>query len=244
MRSLTKVLAVIAGLAVSAEGEEWRLIASCPTPGAAPRGYDGRGYGMGYVVQARTNPYAYYINTDSGSVYSSFPIPGGAGVWGISVASGGGFWVSDIRTSYIYAVTSAGSVVSSFVCPLTGPADLDYGLNGYLYVAIPQGNVIAVVNPITGSLVETYAGPGAHPTSNTECGIFVADDFTHSIYATGLPIITGVQKPTGLGWTCPIGDDWTIWLYVVDDATDRVYTYIGTDAVAPTSLGRVRALFR
>ncbi len=244
MRSLTTVVLVIAGLAVSAEGEEWRLIASCPTPGVAPRGYDGHRSGIGYIVQAGNSAYAYCIDTDTGSVYSSFPIPGGGGVWGISRGFGRGFWISDIRSSHIYAVTSEGSVVSSFVCPVGKPADLDFGLDGYLFVAVPERNVIAVVNPTTGSLVETYAAPGAHPTSNTRCGYFIADDFTHYIYANGRPIITGVQKPTGLGWTSPIGNDWTMWVYVVDDATDHVYTYMGIYAVEPASLGHIRALFR
>ena len=115
-----------------------------------------------------------------------------------------------------------------------------------LYIGIPNGNVIAIVNRSTGSLMKTFAGPGARPTA---CGgdegageFFIGDAATHTVYEDGHPVIKTVKTPTGLGHMSIM--DRAVRLCVVDDATDRMYMYESGMPVEPASLGRVKALFK
>ncbi len=227
------------------EAGGWKLMASYPTPVSNPRGYQTGGISFGYVLGAGPTPYVYGFRLDTGSIVSSFPAPGGAGAWGITGSPSSGFYVSNNRTSWIYKVTGTGSVISSFRCPVPGPADMD--LRWYprdLYVAIPDRNIIAVVDETTGSLVSTFKAPGSRPTAC--CGYqttLIADSATHTIYENGVPVITGIETPVGADWDATTDNDYSVALFVADDATDRIYIYQKTEGVAPASLGRVKALF-
>ncbi len=221
----------------------WRLVASYPVPVTNPRGYRVSSVFSGYIVDAGSTPYVYFFHLRTGSIVSSFPAPGGPGTWGIG-GSVGNHYISNNRTSWIYEVTTYGSVVSSFRCPIDGPADLDLGWNPRdLLIAIPDRNIIAVVDETTGSLLSTFKAPGSRPTAC--CGYqttLIADAATHTVYENGVPVITGIATPVGADENFYL--DYDLWLYVVDDATDRIYWYERTLAVAPASVGRIKALFR
>ncbi|MEE9455899.1 MAG: hypothetical protein V3W11_01965, partial [bacterium] len=91
-----------------------------------------------------------------------------------------------------------------------------------LLVAIPDRNVIALLDRTTGSLIRTYAGPGSRPTGT--CGYahhYIADAGTHTVYEDGVPIITGIQTPVGLSSLWYGGPPYDQEMYVIDDATDR-----------------------
>ena len=220
-------------------------MASYPTPGPNPQGYGGGGPEAGYIVMAGANPHIYFYWWIRSSIISSFPAPGGAGAWGIAREPGGGLFITNSRTSWIYETTTQGSLVNSFRCPFDGPADCEFAWPGFI-VAIPDRNIIALLNRKTGSLIGTYAGPGRRPTG---CGgyghFYVSDMGTHTVYEDGVPIITGIQTPVGLGYTASTAPPYDILLYVIDDATDHYYCYVRSGSgVEPASLGRVKALFR
>ncbi len=223
----------------------WRLVASYPTPRPNPRGYGDCGGTGGFIVDAGPTPYVYRFRLGTGSILSSFPAPGGAGAWGINTDPSDRMYVSNNRTSWIYRITSTGSVISSFRCPIAGPADLDYNvLWFYLYIAIPDKNVVAVVTT-TGSLVGTFAAPGSRPTAC--CGYqttLIADSATHTVYENGVPVITGIETPVGADLFATTGSDYDVLIFVADDTTDRIYAYIRAVTVAPASFGRVKALFK
>lgn len=226
-------------------GDAWKLYASYPTPGPNPRGYSGHGT-AGYIVMDGPNPYVYRYSWEQGSIRWSFPAPGGPGAWGIYYYNPT-FYVTNNRTSWIYTTTKQGSIISSFLCPFDGPADLDYrgSFPPCLHVAIPDRNIIALVDKDTGSLVRTIPGPGRRPTGC--CGyahLYVADAATHTVYENGVPIVTGMQKPVGLGYAAVTAPPYDIDLFVVDDATDYFYVYFNVTGVEPASLGRVKALFK
>ena len=232
------VLLFVAAAAGVASGA-WTLVRSWPTPGANPRGIEG--YGYGYLVQDGPSPQVFCVNGYTGSVYSSFAAPGGAGAWG--VCRGNAFsdlYLSNYLTSYVYHTTSAGSVMDSFHAALAGPADMDYSYG--LYVAFPDQNLIARLDVTTGSVLASYAGPGTRATASYYGHWIVADSVTHTIYSDGVPIITTIQTPLGLSGDMTMSR--MVCLAVVDDATDRVYQYFDSNAVAPASLGRIRALYR
>ncbi len=222
----------------------WRLVASYPAPVSNPRGYRAADLFGAYIVDASSIPYVYYFFFPTGSIYSSFPAPGGAGAWGITGLTEESY-ISNNRTSWIYRVTSMGSVISSFRCPVPGPADMniDWMATRYMEIAIPAQNVIAVVERTTGSLVRTFAGPGSRPIAC--CGYqttLIVDAGTHTVYEDGVPVITGINTPVGADEN--FTTDYEYWLYVVDDATDRIYWYERVVPVVPASLGRVKALFQ
>jgi hypothetical protein len=113
-----------------------------------------------------------------------------------------------------------------------------------LDIAIPDRNIIAVVDEKTGSLVRTFVAPGSRPTAC--CGYqttLIADSATHTIYENGVPVITGIETPVGADEDATTDNDYYVALFVVDDATDHIYYYNNTVEVAPASLGRVKALF-
>ena len=152
--------AALATLVTSNAMANWGVVSSCPTPCDEPRGLDGS-----YLVGDGLSPYVYSVSLKTGSVFSSFPAPGGPGACGIAYITEENFLLSNHLTSWIYKMTKTGSVLRSFRCPLPGPAGIGYAYGTRLEVAIPSMNVIAVVNPITGSLVRTISGPGLKPTA-------------------------------------------------------------------------------
>ncbi len=225
-------------------GDVWTLVSSYPTPGSNPRGYWGIGPEAGYIVMDGGEPHVYFYSWTSSSIVWSFPAPGGPGAWGIAKITGSGFFITNNRTSWIYEATTQGSVVNSFQCPFDGPADCEFAWPGFI-IAVPDRNIIAVLNYTTGSLIGTYAGPGRRPTG---CGgyahFYVADAATHKIYEDAVPIIAGIQTPVGFSYTWSMEPPYDIKLYVVDDATDYYYYYARTSGdIVPASLGRVKALF-
>jgi hypothetical protein len=228
-----------------ANGQGWRLVASYSIPQQNPRGIQVAGIWAGYIVEAASPPYVYLVVLRTGSVVSSFAVPGGDGAWGITAYSSSAIYISNNRTSWIYKVTSTGSLISSFQCPVVRPADMNLNwLTGYLDIAIPDMNVIAVVTT-SGSLVQTFKAPGSRPTAC--CGYqstLIADSATHTVYEDGVPVITGIETPVGADEEASTDNDYTVWVLVVDDATDRVYLYEKAMEVVPGSLGRVKALFQ
>jgi hypothetical protein len=243
MRRLLIVL--ISAATFAPAGAAWELVASFRSPITDPHGYAADSMQSGWINSGGSVPYVNRVHLGTGSIMSSFPAPGGAGASGVANRSGFILYISNNRTSWIYEVTETGSLYSSFPCPVPGPADLDVdeGLH-YLYIAIPARNIIAVVNPTTGSLLSSFAGPGSRPTGCCGYGMtLIADSATHIIYENGRPVITGIQTPVGIDDAHTLGQDIGYFMWVVDAATGYIYRYdnwVGTD---PASLGRVKALF-
>lgn len=97
-----------------------------------------------------------------------------------------------------------------------------------------------------GSLVSTFAGPGTKPYC---CGgyssFYVGDADTHIIYENGVPVVTGIQTPTGLDVLATTKGPYEAFLAVADGATNRINIYVNnTPAVIPGSLGRVKAVYK
>jgi DNA-binding beta-propeller fold protein YncE len=230
------------------EAGAYKLLGSFPTPGPEPRGisFDG---GHCIVDDGPDGSYVYQVDFSSGSIYSSFPAPGGSGAWGVSLgAELGQMFVSNYETSWIYQVTRTGSLLGSFLCPLPHPADMETSYRDELHIAIPDHNLIAVVDARTGSFLRAYAGPGTRPTSVGGYGChLIADADEGKIWYTHYHtwVLTGFENPTGVTGFATIDTRSIEVFYVVDAADDTVYVW-GSEwvAVAPASLGRVKALFR
>jgi len=235
---------IVIGPYAAADG--WRVLSSCPAPCAEPR--DLSSGPKHYLIGDGPAPQIYDISPKTGSVHSSFAAPGGPGVWGITEIplEEGVLYVANNRTSWVYKITTTGSVLSSFRCPLPGPAGIYYAGANRLEITIPDMNVIAAVNPTEGYLISAFRGPGLRPTSCVyEKWGYVGDAGTHTIYSVRrYPIITGIETPSGLSCYEYIQDNGASGgLYIVDAATKYIYNYEDNAAVFPASLGRVKALF-
>jgi hypothetical protein len=244
LRKVIHFSAVLIVIGPYAAADGWRLLSSCPAPCAEPRDLF-----LFYLVGDGRAPHIYEVDPKTGSLDSSFPAPGGPGAWGITgiPLEEGVLYVANNRTSWIYKITTTGSVLSSFLCPLPGPAGIYCAGASRLEITIPDMNVIAAINPTEGYLLSAFRGPGLRPTSCAyEKWGFVGDAGTHTIYASReYPIITGIETPSGLFCYEYIQDNGASGgLYVVDAATKYIYNYEDDAAVVPASLGRVKALFR
>jgi hypothetical protein len=245
-KKLLTIAALICCGGAHLSATEWQLIASYPTPGPNPRGYSSWHPYAGYIVMDGPTPYVYFYSWEWSSILSSFPAPGGPGTWGISYTSS--FFISNNRTSWIYEAIGQGSVINSFRCPFDGPADvgIKFHFPAGLLVAIPDRNIIALLERTTGSLIRTYAGPGRRPVGT--CGYahhYIVDAATHIVYEDGVSILTGIQTPVGLGHGWYMEPPYDTDIYIIDDATDRYYFYQRPpEGMEPASLGRVKALFK
>jgi hypothetical protein len=242
-------LAALAGAAFFVgEAGAWKFLNSFPTPGPEPRGISCDA-GSRIVEDGPYGAYVYQVDFYSGSVRSSFPAPGGRGAWGVSLGlEAGQMFISNYQTSWIYHVTPTGSLLGSFMCPISRPADMEMASGDRLHVAIPDRNLIAVVDGATGSLVSSYAAPGTRPTSVGGYGAVVIADadvgkIWHRYNQTW--ILSGFKNPTGVSALMTTDCRSVEIFFVVDAADDTVYVW-GSDwcAVGPGSLGRVKALFR
>jgi hypothetical protein len=242
-------LAALAGAAFFVgEAQGWKFLASFATPGPEPRGisFDA---GQRIVEDGAGGAYVYQVDFFTGHVYASFPAPGGRGAWGVSVGlEAGQMFISNYETSWIYHVTRTGSLLASFPCPISHPADMEIASGDRLHVAIPDRNLIAVVDGATGSLVSSYAGPGTRPTSAGGYGVVAIADadagkIWHRYNQTW--ILSGFKNPTGVSALMTTDCRSVEIFFVVDAADDTVYVW-GSDwcGAAPASVGRVKALFR
>jgi len=255
MRKIIITGVALTALSFSDAAAAWSLLASYPTPGPNPRGCAGYSDYQSYIVQDGTPPFIYYMYWPTGSVYASFQAPGGPGACGLFYNTGM-LIITNKVNSFIYSITTGGSLISSFMCPVAGPGDLgyytSYGSNygSYVFIAIPAQNKIAVVDMNSGSLLGSFAAPGTYPTAydgHYPSPYYVADSQAHAVYGvvSGITqeIITGIQNPVGMD---------ALWLMnnsvrelaVVDDATDRIYIYRNPSAVEPASWGTLKVLFR
>lgn len=241
MKTTATLLAATVFIATPSYGTGWEIVASYPAPAPNARGVALFAPFYISVLCDGTPPRIYDLGEPS--KYINLGMPKGA--WGLSNWFGYGIAVSNYSNSYIYALTTLGSVISSFRSPKDHPADLS-GPYFDEYVAIPAEN-LALEITTKGSVISSFRGPGIHLTAleaRYPYGGVVGDPLMHKVYF--LPSF-GMAKLTAPVGTCasvktgepPYGDVW-----VVDAATNYVYLFKwhGSKAVAPASLGRVKAL--
>jgi hypothetical protein len=228
-----------------AEGSGWKVVASYPAP--APNARSVALFAPYYIsVLCDGSPPRIY-NLGEPSKYIKLAVPKGA--WGLSTL----WWGSDVLTvsnynnSYIYKLTTTGSVLSSFRCPKDHPADLS-GSYFDKYVAIPAEN-LALEITTTGSIVSSFRGPGTRLTALEACypyGGVVGDPVTRRVYFLARFGTAVLTAPVGTCASVRTGEPPYDDVWVVDAATNYVYLFVwrGSEPVAPASLGRVKALFR
>jgi hypothetical protein len=243
--------ALMAASATSVGAQVWppRLVGSFAAPtGSLDVAYENRGL---FVLVNAASPAVCRFST-SGSLLGSFSVPVPSGARGITYdgSSLTTIYISNRINGYIYKFTTAGSLTGSFRCPAGAPYGLGfteiYNPHGRgLFAACRDAGYIARLDTTTGSLLSTFAGPAA--------AVITYDDFFAGVrsntrlywdyYGSWQILDTLPANVSGIaaGVMWPI--DQTVYLFVLC-ANEYVYYYFGWTAVAPASLGRVKALFR
>ena len=98
----------LAATAAGASG--WYIISSIPVPAPNARGFSCRDPFDNSVLCDGSPPRVYDLFNASN--YVTLDVP--SGVWGLGDWLGGGITVSNYRNSYIYHLTTTGSVISTF----------------------------------------------------------------------------------------------------------------------------------
>lgn len=252
MALATTALAVAAVLTPTAGALMWppRLIASFPAPpGAIDVAYENRGL---YVLLDAAPPTVCEL-TASGSFLGSFGVPVPAGARGITYdgRSWTWFFISNRLNRYIYKLTTTGSLASSFRCPGGAPYALGftdiYNPHGRgLFAACRDAGYIARLDMTTGSLLSTFAGPAAAVVTYDDffAGVRGSTNAYWDYYGRWQVFDPMPARPLGIaaGVDWPIYDQW-VKMYILCQ-NGYVYRYEGYTAVAPASLGRVKALYR
>ena len=243
MKTKRILLATAFLLPTAALATGWSIVESYPAPAPNARGVALFAPYYISVLCDGTPPRIYNLGVPSEYINLATP----TGAWGLSNWLTDGLAVSNYNNNYIYKLTMTGSVMSSFRSPKDHPADLS-GPEFGRYVAIPAENLALEITN-TGSVISSFRGPGTRLTAVEArypySGI-VGDPATHRVYFLpdyGTAVVT---SPVG---TCasvktgepPFYDD--VW--VVDAANNYLYRFIwhGSEAAAPASLGRIKALF-
>jgi DNA-binding beta-propeller fold protein YncE len=254
VRGLFRVLAVaVFAMSAAASGQVWppQLVTSFPAPpGAIDVAYE---EGPLYALVGSAPPTVFTLNYWNGSITGSFTIPVPNGARGIATTgySPTHMWVSNRLNGYLYRLTTSGSLLGSFACPGGTP----YGLGGYRFAYPPDEGYLMVscrdenhflrVNHTTGSLVSSFAGPATAVIGYDE---WLAVDRNNSYlywnyYGSWRVLDTLPARPWGIATNVM----WTIGTGIRAYALCRdgyIYHYSGYTAVAPASVGRVKALFR
>ncbi len=243
---------VIATLAAGAGAQVWppRLVASfAAPPGAIDVAYENRGF---YVLIDAAPPTVCELTTN-GSLLGSFAVSVPAPARGITYDgyNWSRFFISNRTNGYIYRLTTAGSLVGSFRCPAGAPYGLGF-TDGYsphglgLFAACRDAGCIARLNATTGSLLSTFAGPAAAPVTYDDffAGVRDSNDVYWDYNRLWQVFDTMPARPLGVaaGVDWPTYDQW-VKLYILCQ-NGYIYRYEGYTAVAPASLGRVKALYR
>lgn len=241
MKKKAIICALALTVAALAAASGWRVVYSLPAPAPNVRGICPNAPFDFSVLCDGSPPRIFDINSPSN--YISLDVPSGA--WGLTVWMAGVVTVSNYNNSYIYHVTSAGSVISSFRCPRDRPADLATWRN---FVAIPNEN-LALELTTGGSVVSSFRGPGSRLTAieakNSACYI-IGDPARHKVYFAGYGELN-LGSPAAIWADRKTGDERiTDWYWVTDSSTNYIYTvrWVGPEPVEPSSLGRVKALYK
>jgi hypothetical protein len=225
-----------------ASATNWHMYNSCPAPAPNVRGFAFSFSGL-HVLTDGSPPRVWQFLSFKFGPPTPLDVPRGA--WGLERAGADTFWVSNYNNSYIYKVNMNGSVLSSFRCPRNHPAEIAaLGISwGDMAVAIPNDNAVLYLTS-AGSIVRSERGPGTHLTAwHSYNGLLAGDDITHKVYTYAGTV--NVTSPGGISpGIFPLSKPYSNF-FVTDMATNTVQGWVwgGVQPVAPSSFGRVKALF-
>ena len=171
--------------------------------------------------------------------------PTGGWQWGAIYAPTGEVYIGDMLTNDVRAYDASTGAFIRIVTPIVGPADMEIGPDGNLYICSFNGGFVLIVNAVTGAYIDQINLPvpaqpndvAFHPINGS---IHVTDmksyqgyrfhPITHAI--TGIFAGTLWQRPHGVAFS-PISGK----LLAVDGVTGQVHEF------NPSSLAEINPAF-
>lgn len=221
---------------------------SCPSGSTFPNGVAFQSNTV--YINTNTPDMCWDTNT-TGSLIRSFSSPT-TGTMGTAVGSIGGTlyrWVVSYSPRVIYrCVASTGSVVNSFAAPGTYPYGVAFRDSSYIYYT-ESGTMqrVFLMHPTTGSIYASYAlGFDPNDLAYDPAGYLWIVDSTRVVRKcnlTGSTIDSFSVTSYGYAAGCGFGGNY-VWVGINAPLHSiLVFTTSGT-SVTPTSLGKVKTLFR
>ncbi len=268
IRRVILALALVAATAVpGARAASDKIIASYPTPTKYPSGLTFGG-GILYLGDFATMR-IYRLNPNNGSVMSSFipsPKPRGTLMYGLAYSSGY-LWADTGSPTRLFKISpSTGSVVASYTVTGVSSGDGIAADASYVYIANNNFNALYIYkfSPASGSVVASW--PGAKypaglniithvPTSKKV--LMNLGNVGGWVYIFNLNGVRRNGEQFKIDAPCPtshfVGDLATrddTHIFFVSTYLDQLFEHeidwggVEEPAVAPTSFGKVKALYR
>ena len=248
-----KVVLILVAVFVAAAGAEvWppSLVSSFAAP---PNAVDVAYELQSLYVLIDTSPAAVCKLTTNGSLVSSFGLTIPTPLRGLTYdgQSFSCFFASNRSNGYVYRLSTTGSLAGAFPCPGGVPFGLGFtdtsGPHGTgLFAACRDSGYIARLDKDTGSLLGTFAGPASGVVAYDDyfAGVRDSNDVYWDYYTSWQVFDTMPARPMGIaaGVDLPTYDQFLRVFILCQNG--YIYFYEGATAVAPASLGRVKALYR
>jgi hypothetical protein len=221
------------------------VVSSWPSPAQTPYGVTYDGSHIWVSCNETGKEIMFKCDAASGSVVSSFKVNTG-GLFGC-VYDGSYLWYDALNTSleyYLYQVTDTGSILSSWKSPLARTVGVGWD-GSYFWLSSYYGVMGWATK--AGSLVGSF-GTSWRPTGVAFDGYYLwtAEYNQPALYrlTTAGSLVASYSFPAGQPWGLGFDGDY-LWV-TSTGGTGDVYKadFGGYPAVAPASIGGVKALYR
>ncbi len=229
------------------------LVSSFRSPGTYP---DGLGYLDGYLYI--TGPNTHYRTTTTGSLLGSWKSPNkwNTGLTAGKIGATGYFWVVAgplEGPDYFYrAVATTGSICGSFLEPTVHCLGLAFCDETSMFSTYVNPNWLYLIHPLSGSVYASYALDfSPRDVAYDPRGYLWISEVGHRVHkctTTGSRIASFTTDPYGHPGGAAF-DGKCVWVGVTGGVHPELHYLImqfevGGEAVAPASLGKVKALYR
>ncbi|MEO6461596.1 MAG: hypothetical protein ABIP29_00815 [Candidatus Eisenbacteria bacterium] len=168
-------------------------------------------------------------DASTGALIQNFA-PGGGWQWAGVYAPNGNVYIGSQLTNDVRVYHPVTGALLSVLCPIPGPADMEFGPNGNLYICSYTNYMVREVHPITGALVSQWSLPFGERTNDIAFlnGEFLVTAMQSNVCWRFDAFHNLIGSFAGAGWQRPHGiaigpTDGRI--YIVDGVTTQVHVF-------------------
>jgi streptogramin lyase len=246
------IASALCALAVSAFG--WgSLISSfnAPAGGSYPNGI---AYLSNYLYIGTNTPDMVYRTNTTGSVAASHTSPTGStmGVARGTIGSTGYYWVVSYSPKLIYQVGyNSGTVYGSYTAPGVYPYGAAFRSSGsayYIYYTDKNGQMLYALDATTGSVHSSHSlsFPPGDCAYDSDGYLWITDGTASVVRKCGLTgsvydsfSVASYGSPSGCGY-----DGTYVWVGINNPLHSVLQFEVAGTAIAPASMGKIKATFR
>jgi len=224
----------------------------CPAGSQYPNGLAYRSSRLYISTNSISDPRVWQVRPANGSIYTSHPAPA-PGVMGCAAGIAGetiSYWVASSTTDYIYQVGYlSGSVVSSFPAPGSHPLGLSFRSQNIMYHTDYGLRKLYLLHPTTGSVSASY-DLDFRPSDVAYDGrgyLWIGDGHNYLVWQCTLTgSLISSFSVSAYGFAAGIAYyNKAVWVGINQPLHSVLKFEVDPEyAVAPASLGKVKALFR